>query len=148
MSPEVLRGGGYDWKSDVWSLGCIVYELAMLRNPFKEEGLNLCSLFQKISNVRLAGGGRGDFPALGVEKKLFSLAPSRKFKSQRSSAACPRLFPTPLYYAFQYIYYAFLLANGQGDYPPLLDYYSKELSELACSLMSTDPQDRPDIGQV
>ncbi|TMW64234.1 hypothetical protein Poli38472_012856 [Pythium oligandrum] len=49
MSPEVLRGEGYDWKSDVWSLGCILYELAMMRSPFKSEGLNLYGLFQKIS---------------------------------------------------------------------------------------------------
>lgn len=27
MSPEVLDGSGYDTKSDVWSLGCIAYEL-------------------------------------------------------------------------------------------------------------------------
>ncbi|CAM9257884.1 unnamed protein product, partial [Hapterophycus canaliculatus] len=52
MSPEVLRGGGYSWSSDVWSLGCVLYELAMLRSPFKSEGLNLYSLFQKISSVR------------------------------------------------------------------------------------------------
>lgn len=49
MSPEVLQGKGYEWSSDVWSLGCLLYELAMLRSPFKEEGLNLYGLFQKIT---------------------------------------------------------------------------------------------------
>ena len=49
MSPEVLRGGGYEWSSDVWSLGCILFELAMLRSPFKEDGLNIYGLFQKIT---------------------------------------------------------------------------------------------------
>ena len=24
MSPEVLDGRGYEWKSDVWSLGCLL----------------------------------------------------------------------------------------------------------------------------
>ena len=35
MSPEVLDGSGYDTKSDVWSLGCIAYELWCLKSPFK-----------------------------------------------------------------------------------------------------------------
>lgn len=51
MSPEVLDGRGYEWKSDVWSLGCLLYELATLRSPFKNAGDkdNLYTLFKKIS---------------------------------------------------------------------------------------------------
>ncbi len=49
MSPEVVRGAGYDWKSDVWSMGCLLYELALLRSPFEMEGANLYDVFQKIS---------------------------------------------------------------------------------------------------
>ena len=37
MSPEVLQGSGYDFQCDVWSLGCIAYELCALRSPFKVE---------------------------------------------------------------------------------------------------------------
>ena len=47
MSPEVLQGSGYDWKSDVWSLGCVAYELICLKSPFKNEDqkMNLYDLF-------------------------------------------------------------------------------------------------------
>ncbi|XP_020808783.1 serine/threonine-protein kinase Nek2-like [Drosophila serrata] len=34
MSPELLRGGISDRKSDVWALGCVVYEMCALRPPF------------------------------------------------------------------------------------------------------------------
>jgi serine/threonine protein kinase len=50
MSPEVLQGSGYDFKCDVWSLGCISYELCALISPFKDESkkMSLYDLFQKI----------------------------------------------------------------------------------------------------
>ena len=35
MSPEVVSGMGYDGRSDVWSLGCICYELITLVRPFQ-----------------------------------------------------------------------------------------------------------------
>ena len=51
MSPEVLQGKGYDWKSDVWSLGCIAYELCALISPFKDptKKMSLYDLFTKIN---------------------------------------------------------------------------------------------------
>jgi len=52
MSPEVLDGSGYDTKSDVWSLGCIAYELWALKSPFRKEGvkMSLIDLFNSIKS--------------------------------------------------------------------------------------------------
>ena len=36
MSPEVIQEKAYDSKSDIWSLGCLIYELCALHPPFHE----------------------------------------------------------------------------------------------------------------
>lgn len=52
MSPEVITGdGGYDFKSDVWGLGCVLYELTTLICPFAMPGLNYYILGNKIKNA-------------------------------------------------------------------------------------------------
>ncbi|GMI19302.1 hypothetical protein TeGR_g4223 [Tetraparma gracilis] len=48
MSPEVLRGDGHDFASDVWSLGCLLYEITMLKTPFQQKGLTMDKLFGRI----------------------------------------------------------------------------------------------------
>ena len=45
-SPEVWKDEPYDNKSDVWSLGCVIYEMAALRPPFQANDMQ--GLFKKL----------------------------------------------------------------------------------------------------
>ena len=47
-SPEIWADKPYDYKCDIWSVGCIVYEMCTLRPPFKGTSLKeLCQCVQK-----------------------------------------------------------------------------------------------------
>ena len=48
MSPEQINEQNYNEKSDIWSLGCIVYEMAARHPPFK--AANHLSLAMKIKD--------------------------------------------------------------------------------------------------
>nr|KAF6374727.1 NIMA related kinase 5 [Pipistrellus kuhlii] len=52
LSPEICQNKPYNNKTDIWSLGCVLYELCTLRHPF--EGNNLHQLALKICQAHFA----------------------------------------------------------------------------------------------
>ncbi len=46
FSPEIIQNKPYSFKSDIWSLGILLYEMCALKMPF--DGSNLASLSIKI----------------------------------------------------------------------------------------------------
>jgi len=46
-SPEVWADKPYDTKSDIWSMGCVIYEICALKPPFK--GNSLEQLFKSVT---------------------------------------------------------------------------------------------------
>ena len=55
-SPEVWNDKPYDYKSDIWSLGCIVYELCSLRPPFEGRNMEeLNKVIQRCEEKRISG---------------------------------------------------------------------------------------------
>jgi serine/threonine protein kinase len=50
MAPEVCTNQPYTYKSDVWSLGCVMYELCTLRHAFSAESL-LGLLYQIVQGT-------------------------------------------------------------------------------------------------
>ena len=46
-SPEVWNDEPYDNKSDIWSLGCVTYEMLTLHPPFRAESMD--GLYQKVT---------------------------------------------------------------------------------------------------
>lgn len=45
-SPEVWKDMPYDSKSDIWSLGCVLYETVTLRPPFRAD--DMAGLYKKV----------------------------------------------------------------------------------------------------
>ena len=45
-SPEVWKDNPYNLKSDIWSLGCLCYEILMLKTPFRAQSME--GLYRKV----------------------------------------------------------------------------------------------------
>lgn len=80
LSPEICQKKPYSWGTDVWSLGCVLYELCALKVPF--EGADLRQLANRICS------GPAPFvpPAYSQELKTLCLELLNRDVKRRPSA--------------------------------------------------------------
>ncbi|KAF9037295.1 kinase-like protein [Hymenopellis radicata] len=78
MSPELMQEKAYDAKSDIWSLGCLIYELCALRPPFHEAKTHT-ELSILIRNGRIPPLPKGYSQSLtAVIKSMLNLNPAMR----------------------------------------------------------------------
>lgn len=53
MSPELFNNQPYSYKSDVWSLGCCVYEMASLKHAFSATSIH--ALMAQVVQGKVGG---------------------------------------------------------------------------------------------
>ena len=73
-SPEVWKDQPYDMKSDIWSLGCVLYEMITLKPPFRASDMQ--GLYKKVLKgiyPRIPAGYSQDLAA--TVKRLLQVSP-------------------------------------------------------------------------
>ena len=88
LSPEICEGRPYNHKSDVWSLGCVLYELVSLKHAFEAGNMN--NLVLKII--------KGSYPALPTKysKELRNLVGLLLKRHPRDRPTVNEILKTPI----------------------------------------------------
>jgi serine/threonine protein kinase len=87
-SPEVWKDQPYDSKSDLWSVGCVIYEMVTLQPPFR--GSDMSELYKKVTR-----GHYADLPTT-YSQDLSSLVRTLLQVNPVLRPSCDRLLAMPV----------------------------------------------------
>ena len=80
-SPEIWEDKPYSFKSDIWSIGCILYQMAGLKMPF--QGKNIKEVYYNLKNINIPPLPEIYSPDLMyMVKKLLKLNPDQRPSTQ------------------------------------------------------------------
>jgi serine/threonine-protein kinase len=88
MAPEQLSGGTVDHRSDVYALGCVLFEMLAGERPLAEHGVRQIMLRRMRDSVPDVRTRRADVPddIAGVVLRALAPAPEKRFGSAKEMA--------------------------------------------------------------
>ena len=76
-SPEIWEDKPYSFKSDIWSIGCILYQMSGLKMPF--QGNNIKEIYYNLKNINIPPLPEiYTHDLMNMIKKLLKLEPSQR----------------------------------------------------------------------
>lgn len=86
-SPEVWKDQPYNSKSDIWSLGCVIYEAITLSPPFKAK--DMAGLYKKVI--------KGDYPRIprGYSRELSDVVNALLRVNPHQRPSCDQILKIP-----------------------------------------------------
>jgi serine/threonine protein kinase len=62
LSPEMCKGSMYNYKSDIWMVGCVIYEACTLNKPFSGQTFHVSFIFIKALMQSIISGVHSPIP--------------------------------------------------------------------------------------
>ena len=108
LSPEIIEGRDYTFKTDLWSLGVILYELCALSPPFKANNLSFLALkIVKGNYTPIPACYSGDLST--IIAKLLNVDPNKRPSVHDILGIYYLLL---IYYFLKYVYFFFFYSNN------------------------------------
>lgn len=130
ISPEVCESKPYDFKSDIWSMGCVLYELCTFTKPF--ESSNILALARKIC--------QDDYPPLPdrYSDNLKNLVRKLLSKDPKQRPSCGRIFKMPFIFKILSKLAQNITSSDESASQTISSKYDKNLSAIPSMAFSAD----------
>eukprot|EP00210_Caulerpa_lentillifera_P008466 g8076.t1 len=83
MAPEIYQGESYTLKVDIWSLGCVLYEMLIGHNPFKGENKQITKSNVLSCKLDYQGLEKVSIEAKDLILKMLEPNPENRFTAQQ-----------------------------------------------------------------
>lgn len=90
MAPELFTGEAYSYRSDIWSMGCILYEMCALKHAFTDPNGSLPGLISAITS------GRYDPVPSHYSDELRALVTCMLKRDTKERPSCAQLVSMPI----------------------------------------------------